>query len=193
MDKISFTAENSLRTIETAINEAKRSKTGASFYYIIWGLILLINYSVHYLIIVKPELKGIFIDSFSWLLFPIGGLLSLLNKSKDQKKETYVPHLEKVYFYAFTGFAFLYGVLTFASTYLSSSLAIMLFPLIIGSTVYIVGGISKHKPSIIGGVISMLFSVVSILSIIEIQYLMASFACISACIIPGITMKKSNV
>jgi hypothetical protein len=193
MDKISFTAESSLRTIETAINEAKRSKTGASFYYIIWGLILLINYSVHYLIIVKPELKGTFIDSFSWVLFPIGGLLSLLNKSKDQKKETYVPHLEKVYFYAFTGFAFLYGVLTFASTYLSSSLAIMLFPLIIGSTVYIVGGISKHKPSIIGGVISMLFSVVSILSIIEIQYLMASFACISACIIPGITMKKSNV
>lgn len=193
MDKISFTAESSLRTIETAINEAKRSKTGASYYYIIWGLILLINYSVHYLIIVKPELKGTFIDSFSWVLFPIGGLLSLLNKSKDQKKETNVPHLEKVYFYAFTGFAFLYGVLTFASTYLSSSLAIMLFPLIIGSTVYIVGGISKHKPSIIGGVISMLFSVVSILSIIEIQYLMASFACISACIIPGITMKKSNV
>ena len=193
MDKNSFIAENSLRTIEAAINEAKKSKTGASFYFIVWGLILLINYTLHYLIIIKPILKGTIIDTFIWLIFPIGGLLSYLNKSKDKKKETYVPHLEIVYLFAFTGFAFIYGILSFASTFLSSSISIMFFPLIIGSTVYIVGGISKHKPSIIGGIISMLLSVVSILSIIEIQYLMAALSCIFACIIPGITMKKSNV
>jgi hypothetical protein len=193
MNNKSFSPENSLKTIEAAINEAKTSKTGASFYYILWGLILLINYSLHYLIIVKPILKGTFIDIFSWVLFPIGGLLSMLNKKNDQMKETNVPNLEKVYFFAFTSFAMVYGILSIASTYLSYSFSIMLFPLIIGSTVYIVGGISKHKPSIIGGVFSMLISILSILSIIEIQYLIAAFSCITACIIPGITMKKSNV
>jgi lipopolysaccharide export LptBFGC system permease protein LptF len=120
-------------------------------------------------------------------------LLSYINKSKDQKEESYVPQLEKVYLFAFTGFAFMYAVLTFASNYLSSSIAIMFFPLIIGSTVYVVGGISKHKISIFGGILSMLLTVVSILSEIEIQFFMASLACIASCIIPGITMRKSNV
>ena len=193
MDKNTFSATDSLKTIEAAIIEAKSSKTGASFYYILWGIILFIYFIVHTIIILKPELRGTIIDTFNWVLFPIGGLLSFINKSKDQKEESYVPQLEKVYLFAFTGFAFMYAVLTFASNYLSSSIAIMFFPLIIGSTVYVVGGISKHKISIFGGILSMLLTVVSILSEIEIQFFMASLACIASCIIPGITMRKSNV
>jgi hypothetical protein len=193
MDKNTFSATDSLKTIEAAIIEAKSSKTGASFYYILWGIILFIYFIVHTIIILKPELRGTIIDTFNWVLFPIGGLLSYINKSKDQKEESYVPQLEKVYLFAFTGFAFMYAVLTFASNYLSSSIAIMFFPLIIGSTVYVVGGISKHKISIFGWILSMLLTVVSILSEIEIQFFMASLACIASCIIPGITMRKSNV
>jgi hypothetical protein len=193
MDKNTFSATDSLKTIEAAIIEAKSSKTGASFYYILWGIILFIYFIVHTIIILKPELRGTIIDTFNWVLFPIGGLLSYINKSKYQKEESYVPQLEKVYLFAFTGFAFMYAVLTFASNYLSSSIAIMFFPLIIGSTVYVVGGISKHKISIFGGILSMLLTVVSILSEIEIQFFMASLACIASCIIPGITMRKSNV
>jgi len=193
MDKNTFSATDSLKTIEAAIIEAKSSKTGASFYYILWGIILFIYFIIHTIIILKSELRGTIIDTFNWVLFPIGGLLSYINKSKDQKEESYVPQLEKVYLFAFTGFAFMYAVLTFASNYLSSSIAIMFFPLIIGSTVYVVGGISKHKISIFGGILSMLLTVVSILSEIEIQFFMASLACIASCIIPGITMRKSNV
>ena len=193
MDTNTFSTADSLRTIEAAINEAKSSKTGASFYYILWGFILFVYFIIHSIIISNPILKGTIIDTFNWVLFPIGGLLSSLNKRKDQKEETYVPQLEKVYLFAFTGFAFMYAVLTFASSYLSTSIAIMFFPLIIGSTVYLVGGISRHKISIYCGILSMMLTVVSILSKIEIQFLMASIACISACIIPGITMRKSNV
>lgn len=193
MDKTTFNASDSIKTIEAAINDAKTLKTGASFYYILWGIILFIYFLIHSLIILIPEFRGTIMETFNWVLFPIGGLLSFLNKSKDRKEETYVPQLEKVYLFAFTGFAFMYGILTFASSYLSSSIAIMFFPLIIGSTVYIVGGISRHRISMIGGIFSMLLTVISILSIIEIQYLIASLACISTCIFPGISMRKSNV
>ena len=193
MNKNEFTASDSFKTIENAINDVKAHKTGASFYYVSWGLILFIYFFIQAWIASKPELKGTIIDNFSWVLFPIGGLISYLNKNKDQKEETYVPFLEKVYFFAFTGLACIYGVMTFASTCFSSNLVIILFPLMIGSTVYIVGGITKHKISIIGGIVGMLLSIISILSSPEIQYLMAALACISACIIPGITMRKGNV
>lgn len=191
MDTEKFNTTDSIRTIEEAINEVKTTKSDASFYYILWGSILLIYFLLHYYINKMPDLKSTYLNSFSWLLFPLGGLLSFFNKSKET--ENYVPLFERVYFWSFTAFACLYGVLTFASTYFSSSLSIMLFPLIIGSIVYIVGGITKHTPSIIGGVIGIVFSLFSIMSTTEIQYLIASLTCLSTCIIPGITMRKSNV
>ena len=89
MDKNTFSATDSLKTIEAAIIEAKSSKTGASFYYILWGIIQFIYFIVHTIIILKPELRGTIIDTFNWVLFPIGGLLSYINKSKDQKESNF--------------------------------------------------------------------------------------------------------
>ena len=191
MDKSKFNTVDSLKTIEAAFNETKATKTGASFYYVLWGTVLFLYFFLQFTISKTPDLKDSLLHTFSWILFPIGGILSLLNKSKEE--ESYVPFFEKVYFWAFTAFACMYAVLTFASLYLSSSLMIMLFPLIIGSTVYIIGGITKHKTSIIGGVIGILFSLFSVLSATDFQYLIAALTCISTCIVPGISMRNSNV
>jgi hypothetical protein len=193
MDTSKFNTVDSLKTIEAAFNETKTAKTGASFYYILWGIVLFLYFSLQFTISKNPVLKGSLLHTFSWVLFPIGGIFSYLNKSKEQEKESYVPFFERVYFWAFTAFACLYGVLTFASAYLSSPLMIMLFPSIIGATVYTVGGITKHKASIIGGIIGIVFSFLSVLSATDFQYLIAALACISTCIIPGISMRKSNV
>lgn len=193
MDKNTFNAIDSLKTIEAAINETKTTKTGAVFYYLLWGSILCCYFLIQFFISMKATLSGSFLYSFSWILFPIGGLFSYLNKRKDEKNETYVPQLEKVYFFGFTGFALMYAIITFASTFLSLPLSIIFFPLISGLTVFVIGGISKHNTSIFGGIISMLLSIISILSNVEIAYLLASIACITSFIIPGITMRKSNV
>ncbi len=193
MDENKFNATDSLKTIEAAINEAKTTKTGAAFYYNLWGTILCCYFLIQFFISLKPNLSGSFLNSFSWILFPIGGILSYINKRRDEKNETYVPQLEKVYFFGFTGFAIMYGIFTFASTFLSLPLSIIFFPLISGLTVFVIGGISKHNISIFGGIFSMLLSIFSILSNVEIAYLFASIACITSFIIPGITMRKSNV
>jgi hypothetical protein len=193
MDENKFNATDSLKTIETAINETKTTKTGASFYYNLWGTILCCYFLIQFFIGLKPTISASFLNSFSWILFPVGGIFSYLNKRRDEKNETYIPQLEKVYFFGFTGFAIMYGIFTFASTFLSLPLSIIFFPLISGLTVFVIGGISKHNISIFGGIFSMLLSIISILSNVEIAYLLASIACITSFIIPGITMRKSNV
>ncbi len=193
MNENKFNAADSLKTIEAAIKETKTIKTGAAFYYILWGFILCCYFLIQYLIQIKTELKGSVLDTFNWVLFPFGGIFSYLNKRKDEKNETYVPQLEKVYFFSFTGFAIIHAVLTFSSVFLSLPLSIIFFPLISGLTVYIVGGISKHKIAIFGGLFSMLLSIISITSTVEIECFLASIACITSFIIPGITMRKSNV
>jgi hypothetical protein len=191
METSDFNVADSLRTIETAFNETRNTKSGAHFYYILWGTVLFLYFIIHFIVLKNPGLKGSFLDIFSWVLFPIGGILSMFKKGKEQ--ERFVPFFERVYFWAFTAFACMYGVLTLISITKSSSLMIMLFPLIIGSTVYLVGGITKHKTSIFCGVLGILFSLISVYSEIDFQYLIAALACISTCIIPGISMRKSNV
>ncbi|MFM1915986.1 MAG: hypothetical protein RLZZ531_1655 [Bacteroidota bacterium] len=193
MDENKFNATDSLKTIEAAINETKTTKTGAAFYYMLWGSILCCYFLIQFFIGIKLTISGSFLYSFNWILFPIGGFFSYLNKRKDEKNENYVPQLEKVYFFGFTGFAIMYAIFTFASTLFSLPLSIIFFPLISGLTVFVIGGISKHNISIFGGIFSMLLSIISILSNIEIAYLLASIACITSFIIPGITMRKSNV
>lgn len=193
MDKNTFNALDSIKTIEAAINETKTTKTGAAFYYMLWGSILCCYFLIQFFIVTKPTISGSLVNSYNWILFPIGGLFSYLNKRRDEKNETYIPQLEKVYFFGFTGFAIMYAIFTFASTLLSLPLSIIFFPLISGLTVFVIGGISKHNISIFGGIFSMLLSIISILSNIEIVYLLASIACITSFIIPGITMRKSNV
>ena len=193
MNKNTFNVIDSLKTIETAINETKTTKTGAAFYYVLWGSILCCYFLIQFFIGIELTFSGSFLFSFNWILFPIGGLFSYLNKRKDEKNETYVPQLEKVYFFGFTGFAIMYAIFTFASTLFSLPLSIIFFPLISGLTVFVIGGISKHNISIFCGIFSMLLSIISILSNSEIAYLLASIACITSFIIPGITMRKSNV
>ena len=193
MENISFSPADSLKTIQEAINETRSVKTGASFYYILWGAVLFVYFALSFLSIEIPSLKGSIIDSYNWLVFPIGGLLSALNKNKDKEKETTVPHFEKIYFFAFTGFAMTYGIATLASIFLIPNLSIIMFPVLLGATVYTVGGITKHQPSIIGGIIGMTLSGISILSNLEVQILCAALAAISSSFIPGILMKNKHV
>lgn len=185
--------KDAIRTIEDAINQAKSEKTGASFYYQLWGMILFAYFMLHYLLFVIPGWQGTFIDNLSWMLFPLGGLLSMIRKTKENKKETVVPHLEKVYFFAFTGLAMAYGTVFTLSIYLQSSLAIILYPMLLGLCIYIAGGITKHVPSIIGGVLGIIFTGFSLFASLDLQFLSAALASLFTCAIPGYLMKKSHV
>lgn len=193
MSKEAFNVDESLKTIEEALHHTRGTKTGASFYYIQWGSVLFVYYFIHFLIIKLPALQSSAIDSLSWILFPIGGILSILNKKKDDQKETYVSHFEKIYFWGFTGFAMLYGIVTSVSIFSVPSLTIILFPALLGVTVYIVGGITKHWPSVYGGILGLLFTGLSMRSGLELQYLYAALASVFCCLIPGILMRKTNV
>ncbi len=193
MESSNFTVSESLKTIEAAVSETKTAKTGAYYYYLLWGGILFSYYFSFYLCTQFSALRGTLFQSFVWLVFPIGGILSYRRQGKEQVIETHVPFLERVYFWAFTGFACMVAILSVASAYLSSSILVMLFPLIIGSTVYTVGGITKHTISIVGGIFGIVLSLFSILSSMENQYLIAAISCIATCILPGISMRKSHV
>jgi hypothetical protein len=191
--KSTVTPHASLKNIEAILNETQSIRTGAAFYYKLWGLILFVYFFVNFLICALPQLHHSTLQSWIWILFPIGGIASAFNKNNDQKKETAISHYERVYFFAFTSFAMSYGLATIASFYLNKNISLVLFPMLLGITVYLVGGITKHKASILGGLCGVVLSVFSIFSSIELQYLFAAIASLSSSFIPGILMKNKHV
>jgi Ca2+/Na+ antiporter len=193
MEKENFNPNDSIRTIENALNQAKTEKTGAFYYYILWGTLLSIHYGLLFFTTKFPEYKNGFLETITWSVFPIGGLLSYLRSKKDDKTETALPLNEKVFLYGFGGFALAFGVIFIASSVQQPSLMIALFPLLLGFTVFVIGGVTKDKVSLIGGVLGMIITGISLNTVLEYQFLLASLASVVACLLPGILMKNSYV
>ncbi len=193
METSNFNPSDSIKTIEDALKQVKSEKTGASYYYVVWGTLLLIHYLLLFFVTRFPDLKGNFIETIIWGVFPLGGLLSFLRGKKDSKNEKMLSLHEKVYLYTFGGFALCYGTVFIASAITEPSFLIAIYPLLLGFTVFVVGGITKHKPSLICGVLSILCTGISLNVSLELQYLLAALASLISCIIPGFLMKNSNV
>ncbi|MEN9973577.1 MAG: hypothetical protein RIS20_1924 [Bacteroidota bacterium] len=191
--KKNLTPNESLKNIETILNETQSKRTGASFYYVLWGIVLFIYFFLNFIISSWPFLHHSNLQSWIWIIFPVGGILSVINKKKDQGIETVVSHYERVYFFAFSSFAMSYGFATIASFSLNNHLSLILFPMLLGITVYVVGGITKHTASIVGGLLGVLLSVLSIFSGLELQFVFAALAALFSSLIPGILMKNRHV
>lgn len=188
-----FNTQDAFRTIEEALNQSKKEKTGAAFYYMLWGTILLIHYLILFTFIQYPYLKdNKILEIMVWGIFPIGGLFSYVRSRKDRKDERALSHYEKVYLFGFGGFILAYSTILIASALNKSILYITFFPLLLGLVVFIVGGITKRKISIFMGIIGILCTGISLNSSIEIQCFLAAFSSIICCIIPGYLMKIKN-
>lgn len=193
METPNFNPNESLKTIETALKQARSEKTGARYYYLVWGFLLAIHFFLQYIITHYPEINGGVLQTLVWLVFPVGGLLSYLRSRKDDQNEKVVPLYEKIYQYAFSGFALAYAVMFFASAVRQPLFINPLFALLLGLTVFVVGGITKRRPSMIGGIIGIICAAVSINVSLELQYLLSAIAAIAVCVMPGFLMKNSNV
>lgn len=193
MEGSNFSPDESIKTIEEAFKQARSEKTGATFYYILWGTLLMLHYLLLFFVTKFPDLKGGFTTTLIWSVFPIGGFLCYLKGKKEQKTENVLSLYEKVYLFAFGGFALTYGMVFFSSLIQHSSLFISLFPLLLGFTVFVVGGITKHNASIIGGVLGIILSSISLNISLEYQYLLAALSSLISCLIPGLLMINKNV
>ena len=194
METNQFSPHDAVETINTSLNEAKMVKTGARFYYLLWGTILFLYYTINaYLKHSEEETPNPFLFILGIFLFPLGGLISGLRKRFDKKNENATSKLEQIYFIGFIGFALAYAILFVSSLSYDPTITVIYFPLLIGLTVFNIGYNTKHWPSVIGGVISMLCSLFNWNYNYDVVYSISAFAALVALIIPGLLMKNRNV
>ncbi len=181
-----------IAVIENALLHTRNISTTAKYYYILWGAILTIHFLLNYIVSIGIMDCGKALTNISISLFPIGGILSYKKKKYDNNLETAQSHYERAYFYGMIAFATSYVILFIHSIREESILYLQIYPLITGMGVFFIGGVVKHKYSVILGFLGSLGSIYSLSDNDATLYLIASFVSFTSFFLTGLLMKNGE-
>jgi hypothetical protein len=185
-----LTELESLKIIHEMIATSKNRLKNNSFFYLLWGWLVLIASISHYVLL------RIHVDHhYAYLLWPIlmmaGAIVSVIAGIRIGKREKVISHIDKMIMLLWWGFCFtLLVVLVMASFQkLSWSSTYAFIIALYGLGTFVSGGILKFKPLIIGGIISWIMSVLALfVEPINILLVMA-LSIVIAYLIPGYMLK----
>ncbi len=183
-----MSSEESLRVIEGMINSVKRDLEDDSFYYIIWGWLVLLA-SVGNYVLIRVNYPN---PSITWSLMILGGIISAWygmkqsKERKDKKVKTYISEFMKYVVIAFGVTLFI--VLFFMNAFGSNTYALVL--MVYGMWLFISGGAIRFKPLILGGILNWVLCVVAMFVTYDIQLLLLAAAMVFGFLIPGYMLKS---
>jgi hypothetical protein len=192
MNQEKLTTEDSISIIEQSLKQAANQKTGAANYYIIWGTLLFIVLIGNFFVIRFPSDLSASIANALPMLFAVGGILSFLQSRKDDKNETVVPLNEKLYMYAWVGASIGLGAICFSNPSDILNGFCLGILLMFGVVNFIIGGMTKFYPLIIGGALSMVLAVFIPHVTMDYKLLLTAIGILSTCLIPGLLMKNTK-
>lgn len=192
MNQEKFTTEDSLAIIEQSLKQSANQKTGASNYYIIWGSVLFIYLIGHFIALHFPNDTTASIANSLTSIFAIGGILSFLQSRKDDKNETVVPLNDKLYTYSWIGASIGLGAICLGNIpHMQDGFCLGIL-LMFGVVNFIIGGVTKFYPLIIGGTLSMLLAVFIPNVTMDYKFLITAIGVLFTCLIPGLLMKTTK-
>ena len=174
----------SLSIIQSMVNKTQRQFSDDSFYYIMWGWLVLAASITHFTLMwLKIEQAPMV-----WLLMPVGVIVSMIYGAKQSKKE-------KVKTYVNTYMGYLWGAMGMAMIVVLAMgfrLEDKTYPMLIliyGIGTFVSGGLLSFRPLIIGGVICFVLSVSSFFVVFQYQLVFIAIAMLVSYIIPGHLLK----
>lgn len=180
-----FSEKDSLAVIMNMIHSAKADISDESFYYLLWGWLVLIASLTHYTLLhLSIEMAPI-----AWMLMPLGGIITAVygyNQNKKENRKTFVDEFMKYVLIAFL--VSLVMVLVFMSKLGSSTYPMIL--MIYGIWLFVSGGVLKFKPLMAGGIINWAMAGVAFFVAPDLQLLCIAAAVLLGYIIPGYLLKR---
>jgi hypothetical protein len=175
----------SIEIIERMFNESKKSLCKNSFYFILWGLIMVPIGIAESLMIGQPNF---------WIVWPIagviGGIISMIYGFKESKKTTVYTAGDRISNYTWGAFAITLVIAVAFSVYNHISPHAMVL-LLAGSATFISGGTSKFTPFIWGGIALMIGAILCAFFITpEFQGYISAISLFIGYVIPGFMLRK---
>lgn len=182
-----LTPAESLDIITQAIQQTKENFKEQSFYYLLWGWLVVIAAIGNYGLLMAENYTYAHLP---WILMPIGAVVTVvfaIKEGKQQGRETYFDVFLK-YLWMVLGVAFFLVVGLSFSLQISPTI-LTLFLAGIGTTVS--GLVMKFKPLIFGGIAFFIFSIWSAFLTGPLVLLINALAITIGYLIPAYLLKKS--
>ncbi len=184
-NKPSLPAEESLEIIGRMISTAKQELEDDSFFFLLWGWLVLVSCITHYIMIqADSPYQGI-----SWMiLMPVGGIVTAIYGRMQEKKSRVKSYIDDLMKYVLISFLVsLFTVLIFAFKLQLNTYPMVM--LIYGVWLFISGGALRFRPLIIGGLINWALGIAAFFFSFEVQLLILALAVLTGYIIPGHLLK----
>lgn len=185
-----LTPSESLKLIETMIGQAKSSFSRMSFYFLMWGVLLVAAMLITYLM---RDAGGVWARGAAWGMAGIlGGIISSIFGIRQGKKEQVANPMDRLVGWIWGAFVItmLLIMYTFTSTGRDPGVAITLLT---AMPTFLTGQVMRFKPLIFGGLLFWLAGMV--MSYSGNDTVIVSAYCISMVlgyIVPGILLKRQE-
>jgi hypothetical protein len=179
----------SLQIIKTMISRAKELHHRNSFYFILWGVILIVAALTEYF--VAHQMNSQF-GYLGWMVGGMaGGIISGVYGSRESKRLGYEAFMDKVYGATWGGFGITMVILLVCAV-VNKINPIPLVLIITGLPTFVSGAITKFKPLQIGAFVFWVLGAVAFFVPIELQSLVFCAAIGLGYLLPGILLKNNE-
>lgn len=186
-DPENFSPEESLQLIQSMIDKTKSDLADNSFYFLLWGWLVLIACLLQYTLL---EFFHSPYHYYAWCLMWIGVIAMVFNIRKEKRAkrvETYIGESMK---YLWIGIGISFVAAGWICAFSGWENAFPLFILLYAVGTFVSGCIMKFRPLILGGAVCWGMAIIAAALPYEWQILVTALAVLISYIIPGYLLKR---
>lgn len=180
--------QESLELIREMIDRSRKTFERNSFYFLLWGLLMLVAGIVEYILI-----KSSF--SHFWIGWPVlsalGGIVTAIYSMRREQKRAGASFTDSVMGYAWMAYGISLLCIIFAAVAVNENPSTFVL-LLTGLPTFFTGFILRHTPLKLGGLVFWIAGIASIFAPGESVSLIFSTAILLGYLIPGYTLMKSE-
>ena len=178
--------KESLQLISEMIGKAKRSYVTKGIASMVWGLMIIICSLVNW-----SQIKYKWESGFDvWMLLFIAIFPQIYFSIREKQQRKFTGHDDNTVNYVWMAFAIAILIMGLYNSQFGTRQSNTPFMILYGIPTFIMGGLFRFKPMVIGGLICWLFSILSVYTTPDVDMLLMAGCGFFAWLIPGIILWK---
>lgn len=184
-----LTPSESLKLIETMIGQAKQSFQRNSFYFMLWGVLLIAAMAVNYFMAASGDPLG----SYAWgVVGIIGGIASWAYGAREGKRNQVASFMDRVMMWLWMGFLATLLITMFASASSGHGMSVGTIIVLTGLPTFVTGQLLRFRPLIFGGILFWVLGAASFFVDMQGTALLYIAAMFFGYLLPGYLLKRKE-
>lgn len=185
----SLSSQESLALITQMINQSKQNYNKSSFYFLLWGWVVVVADLGHYYLMEFTSYSHPYIV---WLITIPAWIACAIYGSRQSNRAKVKTHMDSIYQTVWIAFAFPVCVVIFGGGIIGPNNITGLIMLMAGYALVITGKVLKFRPIFYGGLVLWAAALLALYFNDSSQYLIGAIGIALGYLVPGYMMKSKE-